>query len=470
MTGFSELLSSLVTDEKQKSYLEAIKSSGKNLLMLINDILDLSKIEAGKLEIHYSQVDLRILIKEVEQVFALQASKKEITFITDISRELPPALKLDEIRLRQVLLNIVGNAVKFTEKGYISLSVNLFRKENENVFDVHILVEDSGIGIPAEDLATIFESFKQRVDQDSSRYGGTGLGLTICKRLVEMMDGEIQVDSIPGEGSTFKVILNNVAASYEEAPSLSEKFHHGDIQFEKSRVLVVDDVESNRLLLKELLNNVNLDVLEAQNGHEAIVITPEYRPDLVLMDIRMPVMDGFEAARQLKNNKLTRDIPILAITAFSSSMDPDQIVEKGFSGFLAKPVEINRLLSELSKHLPVAHRSNTGGRKMGDEGTVLVDSLSKQSLAKLPDLIGTLETDFLKRWQLFGEKQPMNDVRRFGEELRKLGEEFEVKSIQKYGESLVVHVDNFDINSMQAALDEFPVFLSELKSIMEDNS
>ncbi len=258
VTGLSELLSSLVTDEKQKSYLEAIKSSGKNLLILINDILDLSKIEAGKVEIQYSTVDLRILSQEIEQVFALQASKKDIQFKIDIGSELPSSLQLDEIRLRQVLLNIVGNAIKFTEKGYIQLSAKAVQKQDETVFDIHISVEDTGIGISEKNIDNIFDSFKQQDEQSSSQYGGTGLGLAISKRLIEMMNGKILVDSTVGKGSIFKIIINDVKAKDTEAPAVKERFHHEHTHFEKGKVLVVDDVASNRHLLKELLNKVNL--------------------------------------------------------------------------------------------------------------------------------------------------------------------------------------------------------------------
>lgn len=467
VTGFSELLSSLVTDQKQKSYLEAIKSSGKNLLLLINDILDLSKIEAGKLEIHHTTVDLKVLLQEIKQIFALQVSKKDIGFTINISDDLPAAFRLDEIRLRQVLINIVGNAVKFTDKGRIELSVDALHGTEPSLFDIHILVKDTGIGILENEIATIFDSFKQQSGQDSSLYGGTGLGLAICKRLIEMMNGEVVVESEFGKGSSFKIILKDVEAKHKSPPVLKERPSYENIQFEKGKILVVDDVDSNRYFLKELLSKVNLEVLEAHNGHEAVVISFEYQPDIILMDLRMPVMDGFEAAAQLKNNQITRNIPIIAVTASSSTIKHTEILNKGFNGFLTKPVEIDKLFSELLNYLSVAKSDNNA---LNAEEKDSSEILTARALSDLQELIVILETDYLDKWKRFKVKQPMQEVKKFGSDLKELGSKSGINSLVDYGESLITHVDNFDISSMQETIDEFPVFLSELKILKEDNT
>ena len=210
--GFTELLQRKITDEQHRAFLSTISSSGNSLLRLINDILDLSKIEAGKLELHYEAVNLHVVFNEIKQIFYWQVRDKGLEFHLDIAPDLPESLLLDEIRLRQVLLNLVGNAVKFTERGYIQLSVHKkYTKEDYSWLDLIVSVQDTGIGILEEHREQIFDAFKQRTGQDAAKYGGTGLGLAITKRLVEMMDGEISVESESGKGCTFFIRLKDVA-------------------------------------------------------------------------------------------------------------------------------------------------------------------------------------------------------------------------------------------------------------------
>ncbi len=469
VTGFSELLLSLVTDEKQKSYLTAIQSSGKSLLLFINDILDLSKIEAGKLEIRYSPTDIRDLLKEVEQIFALQAKNKDIQFIVDVSNKLPPTLFLDELRLRQILLNLVGNAIKFTDQGSISLSVYALKKTDNSMFDVHISVQDTGIGVSKKDMDAIFDSFKQPTGQDSSRYGGTGLGLAICKRLVRLMNGSINAESIEGKGSTFKIIIKDVLSGAKEVQVIKEQIYHEDVKFKSGIALVVDDVDSNRQILKELLNKMNLDVLEAQNGQEAIVISLECQPDIIFMDIRMPVMDGFEAVRQLKIDQKIYKTPVIGVTASSSGLIPSTIMEKGFNGFLAKPIEADKLLAELLKHLPVTktdeHKKVSEKREITDEWK----TLSGKTLSRLPELIRILNSEYMDQWQEFAKRQPIEEVKKFGKDLKDLGREFEINPLVDYGKSLLVDIDNFDVATMQITINNFLLLRSKIEALIEEN-
>ncbi|MCP4110965.1 MAG: response regulator [Desulfobacteraceae bacterium] len=289
VTGFCELLSSLVSDKKQKSYLNAIKTAGKSLLTLITDILDLSEIEAGMMEIHLEPVNPQIIFNEIEHIFRLKITDKNLQFITEIDKELPTALILDETRLRQILLNLVGNAVKFTEQGHIRLSVKkIYKTGDKSSIDLIISVEDTGIGIPEQDQATIFESFKQQYGHDAKKFGGTGLGLSISKRLTEIMNGRISVRSTVGVGSAFEITLRDVNISSAEISAIACDIEN--TSFEKAKVLVVDDIESNRDMLNEVLVMVNLEVLTAENGQEAVLLAREYQPDIILMDIRMPVM------------------------------------------------------------------------------------------------------------------------------------------------------------------------------------
>lgn len=455
--GFSELLSTHVKDKKQKSWLSAIGTAGKSLLTLINDILDLSKIEADKIKIRYSPCSLRAIVHEVEQVFSILASKKKIQFNTDIDDTLPGALLLDEIRLRQVLLNIVGNAVKFTQKGHISVWVKTMDHPGSPGFDLHISVEDTGMGIPEKEIERIFDSFEQQSGQDTSVYGGTGLGLTISKRLVEMMNGTIRVESHVDRGSTFHILIRDVGVSSEEFPIMRKSFDDQQIQFEKSSVMVVDDMESHRNLLGFMLNQVNLETIMAEHGQEAIDKALEFQPDIILMDIRMPVMDGITAARYLKSDLSTRHIPIIAVTASNPDSDTMKIMENGFDGMLSKPIETSRLVTELVRYLSIKQLAVSSQEEIsGDVHRIQ---------AKLPEVIKTLESDFLTRWEQFRQRQPMDEVKAFGEQIKALGHEQHMDILSAYGDELLTHVDTFDVIQMQAVIDDFPDIIMKIKSL-----
>lgn len=351
--GYSELLSSMITNKEKREYINAIISAGKNLLTIINDILDLSKIEAGKLNIQYGKVDISYVFEDIYHMFQGALKSKGLEFKVDIDEELPHTLELDEVRLRQILLNLVGNAVKFTDKGYVSLSAQKINENpNNHSIDVVVYVEDTGIGVPKEEFKNIFQTFQQKEGQEHKKYGGTGLGLSICKRLAEMMNGSISLESELGKGSRFSVVLNNVKIAdptfKREFPKESKNWK--EIQFEKEKVLVVDDVVSNRELIKRWLSKANLEVLEVQNGQEALEIIEDYQPKLVLMDIRMPIMDGYQATRKLKEQPSTKKIPIIALTASTMAEDRDNIYHE-FDAYLLKPVQAQDLFDQLVIYL-----------------------------------------------------------------------------------------------------------------------
>ena len=352
--GFSDILASEITDKKQKSHLKSIQTAGKNLLILINDILDLSKIEAGRLEIQYEPLNPHVIFTELQQIFNLNIVEKNLEFINEIDKNLPLALHLDETRLRQVLFNLIGNAIKFTDSGYIKLYANKrYSKDNHSKLDLILAVEDSGIGIPTEQQTIIFESFRQQDGQNTRKYGGTGLGLAITKHLVEMMNGHISLKSVPGKGSRFEIVLHGikVADTLPVVIPQDNTFSPDNVIFEKVQVLVVDDVKFNRRLIEVSLPRVNIEVISAKNGQEALLFAEEYHPALILMDIRMPEMDGCEATKRLKNNSNTADIPVIALTASVALNEKDEIKRYGFDGYLTKPVNIYELLRELSKYL-----------------------------------------------------------------------------------------------------------------------
>ncbi|MCP3887360.1 MAG: response regulator, partial [Desulfobulbaceae bacterium] len=377
---------------------------------------------------------------------------------------------LDELRLRQILIHLAANADKITDKGFVRLSAEALNQSEESILDVHISVQDTGIGVLKKDMDVIFDSFKQQTGQDSSRYGGTGLGLAICKRLVRLMNGSINAESIEGKGSTFKIIIKDVLSEAKEIQVIKEQIYHEDVKFKNGIALVVDDVDSNRQILKKLLNKMNLDVLEAQNGQEAIVISLECQPDIIFMDIRMPVMDGFEAVRQLKNNQKIYKTPVIGVTASFSGLIPSMIMEKGFNGFLSKPIEADKLLAELLKYMPVAktdeHKKVSEKREITDEWKALSD----KTLSRLPELIRILNSEYMDQWKEFAKRQPIEEVKKFGKDLKDLGREFEINPLVDYGKSLLVDIDNFDVATMQITINNFLLLRSKIEALIEENS
>jgi signal transduction histidine kinase/DNA-binding NarL/FixJ family response regulator/HAMP domain-containing protein len=460
--GFSDILASKVTDKQHKSYLNSIQTAGKSLLTLINDILDLSKIEAGRLEIKSEQVKPPVIFTELQQIFSLSMAEKNLEWIMEIDETLPPALFLDETRLRQVLLNLIGNAVKFTDSGYVKLCAKKIYTENDHSkVDLILAVEDSGIGIPADQQALIFESFRQQNGQSTRKYGGTGLGLAIAKRLVEMMNGKIFVESTPGKGSSFEIALHEVkVAATLPFATQDNTFTPDKITFEKVRVLVVDDIESNRDLIKEYLSQVNLEVVTAENGQKALLFAEEYHPALILMDIRMPEMDGYEATKHLKDNPNTADIPVIALTAVVASDTKAKIKAHGFDGYLSKQVNIYKLLSELSRYLKYTENAAADVPQVATLG--FDSTLNPHDIANLPELRNKLKQFVLPLLEEANIMLEMDVVAELAEKMIELGNEYNIPAFIHYGEPLLESTQSFDISYIQEALDEFLVLVKPL--------
>jgi PAS domain S-box-containing protein len=460
--GFSDLLASEVTDKKQKSHLNAIRVAGKSLLTLINDILDLSKMEAGRLEIQYEPVNPRLIFIELQQIFSRGFAEKNLVLIMDIDKTLPKALFLDETRLRQVLLNLMGNAIKFTDSGYVKLCVKkIYTEDSKSKVDLIIAVEDSGIGIPSDQQVLIFESFGQQDGQSTRKYGGTGLGLTITKRLVEMMNGQISVKSVPGKGSRFEIALHQVkVAATQPAVRPDNTFDLNNTTFEKARVLVVDDIESNRELIKNYLSKVNLEVNSAENGQMALQFVEEYHPALILMDIRMPEMNGYEACAHLKDNPNTADIPVIALTASATLGTTTQIEAHGFDGYLPKPVNISKLLSELSHYLKYTKKAVADVPKVA---TTEVDiTLNPAEIANLPELRNKLKQEVIPLWEKTSTGIKLGVVAELAEKMITLGNEHNIPVFIRYGEPLLESTKTFKVAYIQKAVKEFPVLIKPL--------
>jgi signal transduction histidine kinase/CheY-like chemotaxis protein len=458
--GFSNLLSNLITDKKQSSYLDSIQTAGKSLLTLINDILDLSKIEAGRLDIQYEAINPSLIFEELKQIFAVNIAEKNLELIINIDEDLPKTLRLDETRLRQVLLNLIGNAIKFTEQGYIELSAYASGEIEETV-DLIISVTDTGIGIPDNQLGIIFESFRQQEGQSTRKFGGTGLGLAISKRLVEMMNGHLSVSSQVGQGSVFKIILHHVSILHTETRfPVENNFTFNQIEFEKNKVLVVDDIESNRTLIQECLSQVNLEVIEAENGQNALLMVDEYQPALILMDIRMPVMNGYEATKILKNNPNTQQIPIIALTASVELSKQAKLMSYEFDNYLSKPIKMLALFSTLAQYLKYTQipEGETGDSKAAEEASA-EEALTKNSLEKkiIPsELTEELKQYLIPLWKDIEDgMMESEEIEQVANMLKQQASAYHLPELINYAEKLQAAAEDFDIDNFKEILKEF---------------
>jgi PAS domain S-box-containing protein len=463
--GYTELLGSVVKGQDQVNYLESIKTSGRTLMVLINDILDLSKIEAGKLELEYEYVNSETFFAEFRRVFYPKISEKKLNFIIDISSGINGFIYIDESRLRQVILNLLGNAVKFTEKGVIQLEAWAENKHNSpvmqgetEVLDLVIEVTDTGIGIPVDSHNVIFDSFVQVRTFLNQGGGGTGLGLAIVQRLLKLMKGTIIIDSEPGRGSKFTVRIPNVSyRQNHEIPHAPVIINTGDVNFENAVIIVADDVENNRKYIKDILSGTSLLVLEADNGIEAFDLIEKTNPQLVIADIRMPGMNGFELLDKLKSSDCLKRIPVIAYSASVMKEQREMVLSSDFSGFLPKPVQVADLYEVLMKLLPYSSPSSF----------VPVMALSEQDfnddIIDFDGLISSLEGGFSASCKAFALRQPLGEVKEFGKNLADLGKQHNCSVFIHYGKDLISAADNFNIVTMLKLINDYPGKVESLK-------
>ncbi len=456
--GFSELLERQLTTPSHKKYLSAIQSGSKTLLALINDILDLSKIEAGKLGMKSSTTDITALIKELESLFSRKMGEKGLQFNIVIDENIPERLLLDEVRIRQVLTNLLGNALKFTENGFIKLTATTIQTAHQKM-DLHLSVQDSGIGIPKDQCDRIFDSFEQVDGQKIGAYGGTGLGLAISLRLVKMMGGEITVESQEGEGSTFEVVLHDVQIAPLPEPAVVPRLDVDIdcVRFKGATILLAEDNPMNRELIQAYLAGMNLHLLEAENGEICLAMAEQEHPDLILMDMKMPVMGGYAAAEKIKANPALKNIPVIALTA-SAMKDEEEQIRKLCNGFLSKPVDRESLVGELLKHLKYS---------IVPEETIRKESRARRldNPEKLAALLQNLEGESREQWNK-REQLSVNEIDAFAKSIIRLGEQFDDPPLTDWGTRLQQAVSVFDIERINQQMSEFPEILQELKDAL----
>ncbi|MFN8361625.1 MAG: PAS domain-containing protein [Candidatus Kapaibacterium sp.] len=459
--GFAELLHHQIADEKHRYFLATITSSGQALLSLINDILDLSKIEAGKFDIHPEPTNLHELINDVFLLFEPKAREKNIGLGSVIETDLPPLMMIDGVRLRQILFNIIGNAVKFTDRGNVTITIQSVPSEHLSSHDLTICVDDTGVGIAEHEQEKIFRAFHQQDGQSASKYGGTGLGLAITMRLVKMMGGDIAVKSELGKGACFTIFLPSIPL-VEQSGSLLQAPEYRRLVFHPATILIVDDLETNRELIKEMLLQHEVTCLEAENGRQAIDMALEYTPDAILMDMRMPVMNGYEATQQIKNNASTGHIPVIAITA--SAMESErQMIAEICDYFIPKPLYQKELLTILSKILPHTVFVTS------DHGTPPVDIppvlqiLTDERRTTIREVIHRMETSLAEHHASIMHTQLVGKIKEFALELAQEADMIDLPELTGYSKALLAAVSSYNVKEMRALLARYRQIISQLR-------
>ncbi|WP_133524049.1 hybrid sensor histidine kinase/response regulator [Flavobacterium sp. 245] len=340
--GFTNLLQKRPLDETSAEFVNSIQRSGENLMTIINDILDLSKIEAGMMRITPGIFSINGLLDSVETLFSERVKEKKLTISSKVDTSIPDTLIGDATRLTQILVNLIGNAIKFTHQGSVNIEVHN-KLQHEDKIIVGFKITDTGIGIDKEKLNEVFERFNQGEDSTTRNYGGTGLGLSIVKKLILLQNGDIEVKSEQGKGTTFSFYIPyDIAKEQLNSKPIANINHFKDISNTALRVLVVDDNAINQSLMKHLLSQWNVDFEMASNGLEAVEYLSKKDCDLVLMDLQMPQMDGYTAVQQIREI-LKLDIPIIAMTAHALPGERERCLSRGMNEYISKPIKEEEL-------------------------------------------------------------------------------------------------------------------------------
>ncbi|ADR34444.1 integral membrane sensor hybrid histidine kinase [Sulfuricurvum kujiense DSM 16994] len=444
--GFSDLLEQEVKEPKQVQYLHAIKNGGKALLSLINNILDLSKIESGHMKVELHPLHFKPFLREIMNMFIEPGKKKGLEVTYEIEKNLPEWIIADEIRIRQILFNLISNAIKFTEKGSVRLSVLSTPSKNEGFVDLIFSIKDTGIGISPKNQIKIFDAFIQNDGQDSRQFGGTGLGLAICRKLAQLMKGDITIESQLGQGSEFTFTIANIEISEALFAEAEEAPTKNTITFSSSKILIVDDIEENRILLHEFLNEFGFEIEEAVDGLEATELIREHAYDLVLTDIRMPRMDGWEAIRFIRDELSNHTLPVVAVTASVMKEDYEHLM-KVFDGIIEKPVNKSLLISTLQRFLPYTQNIPLPE----EESSFAISGLTPDEQERLKNSL----SDCAKEVDAILESGDIELAEGFADKLFNIGNEFETKAIIKYASLLKENCESFNIESVESLLKEY---------------
>ncbi len=468
--GFAEILQTSLNREANRKKVGYIVSAGNLLLSLINDILDLSKIEAGKMELMPHPSDCIGMLKETHALFSEKARHKDLRMELNIEKDFPSSLIVDINRLKQIVFNLVSNAIKFTEKGYVRLTAT-FEKHSMAAGCLEITVADTGIGMDEHQTEDIFEEFSQLSQHAGRKYEGTGLGLAIVRKLTEKMNGQVMVKSKKEQGSVFTIRFPDIAFVNNLQDGELDNKVSSSIIFDNAHILVVDDISSNLEMAEAFINALGMTVSTAKSGEESLEKIYMLKPDLVLLDLRMPGISGYEVVKHIKSDHQVSNIPVLAYSA--TLPDPKKnSLARFFDGFLLKPVSKQSVIEALKPHLKHSYQQSI-------EADVLINStdsiensviLSDEALKKLPLFLQNLQEQLFPKWISVKDQWVLFKIEDFGVKLKELAEEYDNDYVASYADMLLAHVNDLELEEIKSKLDKFPDIIKKLKTISESLS
>jgi CheY-like chemotaxis protein len=450
--GFTRLLKETDLDEDQKEMMEAINFSGKNLLVIVNDILDFSKIEANKMTFEGVLFNMNEAVKNALHLLILKAEEKNIELIYNVDNDISDQLIGDPTRLNQILINLIGNAIKFTEEGYVELDVNLI-KDEPTFSEIEFIVTDTGIGIAKEKLDLIFESFNQASNDTTRKFGGSGLGLTITKKLIELQGGKIEVESELNKGSKFVFTL-----VFEKVESNVQVEQTNEIQIKidsdfliGKKIIMAEDILINQLLVSKIFQKWNCQLDIVNDGKEVVHQLSNDQYDLILMDLQMPIMDGYEAAKLIREEKDTL-IPIIALSAHANRKEKEKCLNYGMNALVSKPIDEEVLLFEMYKWL-VGFKENEIEEVKLQEAEIIdnstsnsiinfsyLDSVTKGDKDFVNDLIELVSIEMPKLLERISDFYDDNNAESFKKEIHKLKSSITIFGVAR-GKELIYEME-----------------------------
>ncbi|GEM_PF-1630490 len=443
--GFSEILANIAADPVVKNHANSILIAGKTLLNLINDILDLAKIESGKINLNPDYHDLNKILDEINSIFKLRAEEKGLNFkvVSNIEQNL--VVNIDGHKIRQVLINLVGNAIKFTEQGFVEINLKYHLKEN-SLADIEIKISDSGPGISEYDLKKIFLPFEQAGNIDNQKFGGTGLGLSICKRIIRLMNGNISVESKLNYGTTFTVSIPNIEYEITNQIFAKESKKVLDVIFDKAKILITDDANDSRDILTEHLRPYNFAIYEAVSGNHALQVVKQVKPDILILDIRLPDISGIDVAKAVKE-KISTKTKIIAYTVAIERILVEEKITNYFDGYITKPVIKSALINELKKFISYKEISSSKPIKNKSlsfdnmSKNIIKDFLIKNKISEPSDFTKKLLISFISEIKNSFINNKDADSEKLIDSLEKALREFDVEVID-YFKTLFINIKN----------------------------
>ncbi len=463
--GFSQWLHENTELHLHKEYLTSIINSGRNLLDVINNILDLSKLESGTMDIDLSPMNYLEIISDIKLGFQKDLEKKGLNFKITIEESVPDYIFMDELRFYQIIFNLVSNAIKFTNKGYIHVLAHATRTEVDDEVDLIISIEDTGIGIKDELQKKIFESFTQQYGESNRHYDGTGLGLAIVDGLLHKLNGSVQVKSVEGKGTTFILTFSDIKIYKPDDKQVQRKKDTAGLKTisKPCTIMVVDDIRFNIEVLKALINSEYVKFIEADNGTMALTKLGIEKPDLIFMDIRMPGLDGYEVTRIIKSEESLKHIPVIAFSASTIKSRSDFIAHL-FDDFLQKPIFKKEVMDMLIKYLP------NHFKQLPNEAEVPVindELMSVECLQKLEVVIPELEGKYSEIWEKLKGSLVIYEIEDFKNQLFEFATHNNCPLVLKYCSELGMGLQTFDIELIDAKVKEYPLVIDRLKSLAE---